>query len=66
MMLTLPMNCVLLSTMGNIWSFTLNAFRQLLIKSDSIYCSRIRSVIYSYTLFFWKTLAWIHLNMVLD
>ena len=37
MMLTLSMNCILLSTKRNIWSLTLNAFHQLLIASDSIY-----------------------------
>ena len=45
-MLTLSMNCVLLSTMRNIWSLTLNAFCQLLITSNSIYFMHICSVIF--------------------
>ena len=64
--LTLSMNCVLLSTMKNIWSLTLNAFRQLLITSESIYCAYICSVIYGYTLLFWKILTSTHFNMVID
>ena len=54
------------SSMRNIWSLILNAFCQFLITSDSIYCTHICSVIYGYTLLFWKTLTWIHLNMVID
>ena len=65
-MLTLSMNYILLSTMRNIWSLTLNAFIQVLITSDSIYCAHICSVTYGYTLLFWKILTWIHLNMVID
>ena len=65
MMLTLSMNCVLLSTMRNIWSLTLNTFRQLLITSDSIYCAHICSAIYGYTLLFWEIMIWIHLNMAI-
>ena len=59
------MNCVLLSTMRNIWSLTLNTFRQLLITSDSIYCAHICSAIYGYTLLFWEIMIWIHLNMAI-
>ena len=57
---------VLLSNMRNIWRLTLNAFCQLLITSNSRYCVHICSVIYGYTLFFWKIMTWIHLNMVID
>ena len=45
--------------------FDIDAFRQHLITSDSIYCAHIFSVIYGYTPLFWKTLTWIHLNMVI-
>ena len=58
MMLTLSMKCVLLSTMRNIWSLTLNTSRQFLRTTDSIQCAHICSVIYGHTLLFWKTLTW--------
>ena len=51
MMLTLSMNCILLSTMRIIWSLTLNAFRQLLITSGSN-IAHISAVLYMATLCF--------------
>ena len=55
-----------MSTMTNIWSLTMNTFCQLLITSNSIYFTHVCSVIFGYTLLFWKILTWNHLNMVID